>query len=281
MSAGLDQAAGIVKGILRGMRRRGLPGNVDQDDLQQAGMVAVFLSGVKGPDSLVAKVARNAMVDYLRSKFRENNTFTAFSGIEHAVDPARKRMRTGSFFFLSVDALETLWDEFRNLTAHQRRVVFHMYWGGYTEAETAETMGISESTVRRALVNASKHLKNNLQNVTGFGASQTLEHMKEENGTGKRGKGLVSTHAPSAKAPPSLERPAISQNPPPDVYYGSPDPGPDDHGNPQPGNREVFLESLNQVCASAFLQLMDVGGYNESAKQNRERVAVAVKRKVS
>ncbi|MGD1074026.1 MAG: hypothetical protein ABSB15_28290, partial [Bryobacteraceae bacterium] len=74
---GLDQAAGIVKGILRGMLRRGLPGNVDQDDLRQAGVVAVFLSGVEGPDSLVAKVARDAMRDYLRKKFRENRTFTS------------------------------------------------------------------------------------------------------------------------------------------------------------------------------------------------------------
>ena len=174
-------------------------------------------------------------------------------------------------------SIESLWDEFRNLTAHQRRVVFHMYWDGYTEAETAETMGISERTVRRALVNAEKHLKNNLENVSGFGSSQTVDGVKEENGTAERGKGLVPTQAPSAKkAPPSLERPAVSQNPPPDVYYGSPDPGPDDNGNPQPGNREVFLESLNHVCASAFLQLTDKGGYNESARASRERIAKGV-----
>jgi predicted DNA-binding protein YlxM (UPF0122 family) len=174
-------------------------------------------------------------------------------------------------------SIESLWDEFRNLTAHQRRVVFHMYWDGYTEEETAETMGISRSTVCRALVNAEKHLKNNLSGMTQNGASQTVDSMREENGTAKRGKGLVTTQAPSAKkAPPSLERPAVSQNPPPDVYYGSPDPGPDDNGNPQPGNREVFLESLNHVCASAFLQLMDKGGYNESARASRERIAKGV-----
>ena len=113
MSAGLDRAAGIVKGILRGMRRRGLPGNVDQDDLQQAGMVAVFLSGVNGPDALVAKVARNAMVDYLRSKFRENKTFTS---MDETLDTGRFGRATNSvrnrktwkdpFFFLGIDAIE-------------------------------------------------------------------------------------------------------------------------------------------------------------------------------
>jgi sigma-70-like protein len=153
-------------------------------------------------------------------------------------------------------SIETLWDEFRNLTAHQRRVVFHMYWDGYTEEETAETMGISRSTVCRALAHAEKRLKNNLKNlknVSGFGC-------------------ISNGDTQTANRATSAPRPAVSQNPPPDVYYGSPDPGPDDNGNPQPGNREGFLASLNHVCASAFLQLMDKGGYNESARANRERI---------
>jgi len=156
-------------------------------------------------------------------------------------------------------SIESLWDEFRNLTAHQRRVVFHLYWDGYTGAETAEKMKISERTVRRALVNAEKHLKNSLKNVSRLGCPP--------NGSARTGTKRETG------APPNIERPACSQNPPPDVYYGSPDPGPDENGNPQPGNREAFLESLNHVCASAFLQLMDKGGYNESARANRERIA--------
>jgi hypothetical protein len=39
-------------------------------------------------------------------------------------------------------------------------------------------MGISRSTVCRALVNTEKHLKNNLENVSGFSASQTVDIMK-------------------------------------------------------------------------------------------------------
>jgi hypothetical protein len=103
---GLDQAAGIVKGILRGMLRRGLPGNVDQDDLRQAGVVAVFLSGVEGPDSLVAKVARDAMRDYLRKKFRENRTFTSLDETADGGRGSKGKAAKDPFFFSEIGALQ-------------------------------------------------------------------------------------------------------------------------------------------------------------------------------
>ena len=171
-------------------------------------------------------------------------------------------------------SIQTLWDEFQNLTAHQRRVVFHMYWDGYTAVETAETMGIGLRTVERALANAESHLKNNLEKVAGFGGSQTLVQARGKSGIAKSGKGLVPTQAPNEhKAPPNLERPADSQCPPPDIYDALLFGGKQSEDMPE---RDVFLESLNQVCASAFLQLMDKGGYNESARLNRARISQAV-----
>jgi hypothetical protein len=36
-----------------------------------------------------------------------------------------------------------------------------------------------------------------------------------------------------------------------------------------------FWGDIGHACSSPFLQLMDRGGYNESAKRNRERIARA------
>jgi DNA-directed RNA polymerase specialized sigma24 family protein len=98
----LDKRTAIVNGILRGMRRRGLPGNVDVDDLQQEGVVAVFLSGIEGPESLVKRIARNSMLDFLRRKLRENKTFTA---IDDSPDMDARKTWKDPFFFSAVDAL--------------------------------------------------------------------------------------------------------------------------------------------------------------------------------
>jgi hypothetical protein len=37
-----------------------------------------------------------------------------------------------------------------------------------------------------------------------------------------------------------------------------------------------FWEDIQAVCSAPFLQLLDRGGYNESARLNRERIAKAV-----
>jgi hypothetical protein len=73
----VERCAGIVDRIVRGMRRRGLPGNVDPDDLRQTGLIASTMSGVFGPDALIAQVARNAMRDLLRAKRRESAVSTS------------------------------------------------------------------------------------------------------------------------------------------------------------------------------------------------------------
>jgi DNA-directed RNA polymerase specialized sigma24 family protein len=61
----------LVNGILRGMRRRGLPANVDADDLRQEGLIAVWRSGHSGPSRLLAKIERNAMFKHLNAKGKE------------------------------------------------------------------------------------------------------------------------------------------------------------------------------------------------------------------
>jgi predicted DNA-binding protein (UPF0251 family) len=159
-------------------------------------------------------------------------------------------------------SITALWDEFQHLSAHQRRVVFLMYWDGHTEAETAETMGIHRNTVSRALLSATSRLEKKLTPVVQRNPHKTLVVVGKENGTDKRGNGLVPDNARKAKAPPGLESPAVSQCPKPDTYYGSPE-------------RVPFLEALEDVCASAFLQVMDRGTYNERARRNREMISSA------
>ena len=39
-----------------------------------------------------------------------------------------------------------------------------------------------------------------------------------------------------------------------------------------------FWKDIERACSSPFLQLMDVGGYNEAAQRNRERIAAARKK---
>jgi DNA-directed RNA polymerase specialized sigma24 family protein len=122
----VDHQRGIVDGILRGMRRRGLPANVDVDDLRQEGILAVFLSGIKGPDALTARVARNAMIDHLRGKLRENKTFTALddstdSGKSGRASEAvrKRRVWKDPFFFLAVEAIQQGYEEW-NLERAER-----------------------------------------------------------------------------------------------------------------------------------------------------------------
>jgi DNA-directed RNA polymerase specialized sigma24 family protein len=66
-------ADAIVAGILRGMRRRGLPANVDPDDLRQEGLIAIWRSGHSGPSRLLAVIARNAIFKHLNKKRAERN----------------------------------------------------------------------------------------------------------------------------------------------------------------------------------------------------------------
>jgi DNA-directed RNA polymerase specialized sigma24 family protein len=64
----------LVNGILRGMRRRGLPANVDADDLRQEGLIALATNRVETP-AHAATIARNAMIDVINKGLRDNKRF--------------------------------------------------------------------------------------------------------------------------------------------------------------------------------------------------------------
>jgi predicted DNA-binding protein YlxM (UPF0122 family) len=152
--------------------------------------------------------------------------------------------------------IHDLWDEFGRLTAPQKRVVFEMFWNGYTEEETAETMGITARAVRATLARAEKNLRNSLTACSGFGRSEALVHMKAEKQGAERGNG----QRPDKHKAPASNGPPASACPPPDIYLGSP-------------ARDAFIKELSWCAASPFLQLQNRGGYNRRARENRERIA--------
>ncbi len=154
-------------------------------------------------------------------------------------------------------AVEELWAEFQNLTPHQKRVVFEMYWNGYTEEETAETMGVSRPTVSRAIASAKSTIEKRLSPVIQKSTVVAVVHVEAENEGAEHGNGLVPTKANKA---PVRSGPPASACPPPDIYYGSP-------------ARDSFVKALSFCAASLFLQLQGRGNYNAKAKANRERIA--------
>jgi predicted transcriptional regulator len=156
--------------------------------------------------------------------------------------------------------IEELWAGYDGLTSPQKRVVFAMYWHGFTEVEVAETMGVSQSAISATLARAKGKLRKKLEGRLFFRAARPLYVMKEENGVAERGNGLVTNQAHSAnKAPASFDHPA-SACPSPDIYLGSP-------------QRDAFLEDLSYCSGAALMQLLDRYGYNERARANRERIA--------
>lgn len=155
-----------------------------------------------------------------------------------------------------VSALADVWSIFECLTAHQRRVVMEMYFNGYTQEECAETLGVNQSTVCRALAAAQRTFEKKEAFRCIKKRESTVVHMKAENegiaqGTGQR---PTKSKAPASSGPPA------SACPQPDIYYETPD-------------RDAFVKELSFCAASPFLQLQNRGNYNERARLNRERIA--------
>jgi hypothetical protein len=101
-------ADAIVAGILRGMRRRGLPANVDPDDLRQEGLIALALAAPEkqADKRLCVKIAWDAMKDALRKNLLTNKRY--YTGVSSVEDGAGQPKRTvDPLFVLDIDGLES------------------------------------------------------------------------------------------------------------------------------------------------------------------------------
>ena len=102
----------IVNRIVRSMKRRRLPVNVELDDLRQVGLIAI--SGKVGPSRLLARIAWNAMVDCLRVEIRHNRQINRMVGVDKGdvdsygrpVHPRPIERLMDPFFTLDVKGME-------------------------------------------------------------------------------------------------------------------------------------------------------------------------------
>lgn len=100
-------AAKIVEGALRGIKRRGLPANVDPDDLRQEGLIALAVAPAAKTANrqLAVKIAWDAMKDALRKSLLGNKRY--YTGTISVEDGAGQAKRTvDPFFVLDVDGQE-------------------------------------------------------------------------------------------------------------------------------------------------------------------------------
>lgn len=87
----------VINVVLRGRRRLGIPPGVCESDLRQEAALSVFERGATEP-ALVAKIARDAMIDCLRRSGREEQIEVDAHGV---VNKAKRSKDV--FFALPVD----------------------------------------------------------------------------------------------------------------------------------------------------------------------------------
>jgi predicted DNA-binding protein YlxM (UPF0122 family) len=149
-----------------------------------------------------------------------------------------------------------LWGAFERLTAHQQRVVFEMYWHGYSQEECAETMGISPRAVSHVLTAAARRYEKKFSEYRLKTKSVSVLSIETADEGAERGNG----QRPDTYKAPASHGPPASLCPQPDTHYETPE-------------RDAFIKELSWCAASPFLQLQNRGGYNERARMNRERIA--------
>jgi hypothetical protein len=149
-----------------------------------------------------------------------------------------------------------LWGAFEHLTAHQQRVVFEMYWHGYSQEECAETLGVNQSSVSRTLAAAGRTYERIFSAHRIKTEKISLVHVE----TADEGAGRGNGQRPDTYKAPASHGPPASLCPQPDTHYETPE-------------RDAFVKELSWIAASPFLQLQNRGGYNERARANRERIA--------
>lgn len=96
--------------------------------------------------ALAAKAMRHIVIDHLRRRQAQarGGDWQALSWDTAMVDAATPEADTGRLL-----ALDTALDALATLEPQLAHIVELRFFGGYTEAETGQTLGLSERTVRR------------------------------------------------------------------------------------------------------------------------------------
>ena len=163
--------------------------------------------------------------------------------------------------------IEKLWDAMTVLTGHQERTLYLMYWHGLTEEEIALLHNCSQQSVHKSLTASREKIQKYFHGGLFFGGSQTVVHVREKNGAVGHGNGQRPvSQSNTYKTPASTDRPAVSLNPSPEIYLGSPE-------------RSEFMDALAHCCASAFKQVCPAtkgrDKYFAAAAKSRARIQKA------
>jgi len=166
------QAAGTLA-------RRGVFRWIERDEVMSVGYLAVATlladprPGVtaSGYEALAVIVARRAMIDAIRAnEVRQRGR----EDIAARDDDSPSGDAWDDLIYSRVKFAPTretdVWEAIKALPAHQYRVVFLTYWGGFTQAEIGAQLGIGQQHVARVLQAA----KNNLREMCVNRKSQTM-----------------------------------------------------------------------------------------------------------
>lgn len=112
------------------------------------------------------KVARNRCLDILRrwqrSPTHHNRLHTGFDAARLTAGPRTKASRRERQVLIR-EIIALMPEDYRS-------VLTLKYYDGFSRAEIAETLGVSEATVKGRLVRASEYLREQLREITGSGA---------------------------------------------------------------------------------------------------------------
>lgn len=116
----VDDAERIVGSVLRGMRRRGLPANVDSADLRQEGLIAIVTADPEkiARPALAYRIAKDAMVYSLRKHLLGNKRFyTGMVTADNSAGPSK--ITVDPWLVLDVGGQEKRQDEWERERAER------------------------------------------------------------------------------------------------------------------------------------------------------------------
>ena len=138
-----DAARRVLRGKHRGDYQTTMLVNESLMRFERQGVLEQFSKNRRVFFSVAIRAMHQLLVDHYRRRKRETNKLGEVVPWDHAIDSIEKQLKV-NFDDLS-QALETLEQD----SPRQYEVIMHRFFGGLTIPETAETLGISETTVER------------------------------------------------------------------------------------------------------------------------------------
>jgi RNA polymerase sigma factor (sigma-70 family) len=173
----LDYVA-ICKRAIGTLQRRGVCEWVEREELIAEGCLALS-AAVPDTEALAVTIARRAMIDTIRrTERRERGRVEVRASCSDCADEASDGDRWdatvhGKQGLQPVNTHPDLWEAMKALPAREYQAVTLFYWGGKTQAQIADAMGVDQATVSRTMASANKFLYSCIN-----GNSHTITNMR-------------------------------------------------------------------------------------------------------